>query len=137
MKSHHQMLLALLVACGGETVHMIPVPSAAPDNVREACAVASRKCSGCHDVERITSAHHDAHEWQVTVDRMRMIPGGAISEPDAAVIMSCLVYVAVPPAEDTAPPAATPATTAPPAEPVPAPPPEPAAPPATPAGSAS
>ena len=135
------MLLALLVACGGETVHMIPVPAAAPDNVREACAVASRKCSGCHDVERITSAHHDAHEWQVTVDRMRMIPGGAISEPDAAVIMSCLVYVAVPPAEDTAPPAATPATTAPPAEPVPATPEAPAAPaappPATPAGSAS
>ena len=132
MKSHYQMLLVLLVACGGEPAHMIPVPAAAPDNVRQACALASRKCAGCHDVERITSAHHDAHEWQVTVDRMRMIPGGAISEPDSAVIMSCLVYVAVPPSDETTPP--TPTTAVPAAEPAAAP---AAPPPTTPAGSAS
>jgi hypothetical protein len=133
MKPLYQMIVALLVGCGSEPVHMIPVPTAAPDNVRQACILASHKCTGCHDVERVMSAHHDAHEWQVTVDRMRMIPGGAISEADSSVIMSCLIYVAVPP-EDKAPaegpaPAAAPATT-------PAPAPAAPAAPASPAGSA-
>lgn len=138
MKPPYQMIVALLVACGSEPAHMLPVPAAAPDNVRQACVLASHKCTGCHDVERVMSAHHDAHEWQVTVDRMRMIPGGAISEADSSVIMSCLIFIAVPPedkaqpAEGSAAPAAVPAAAPAPAAPAPAP----AAPAPTPAGSA-
>ncbi len=33
-------------------------------------ALMQDRCSVCHSLDRVTSAHHTADEWKVTVDRM-------------------------------------------------------------------
>lgn len=80
-----------LVAC--ESPHPLAVPAGTPEAIRSACALTSRKCSGCHDLDRILGVHHSEGDWISTVDRMRALPGSAISEHDASIILQCLVFV--------------------------------------------
>ena len=67
-------------------------PASAPPEIREACAVTSRKCTACHDHERIVSARQTPLEWRTTVERMRRYPGSAISPADIEIILRCLNY---------------------------------------------
>jgi ferredoxin-NADP reductase len=50
-----------------------------------------RRCSRCHNLERIAGARKDARGWLATINRMRALPGSGISEPDARTILSYLI----------------------------------------------
>src|ERR1700719_4415925 len=50
-----------------------------------------RRCSRCHNLERIAGARKDARGWLATINRMRALPGSGISETDAKTILSYLV----------------------------------------------
>jgi len=67
-------------------------PASAPADIREACALTERKCTACHDRDRIVDARHTTTEWSTTVERMRRFPGSAITPPDSEVILRCLNY---------------------------------------------
>lgn len=82
-------LLASVVAC--QDVPPLYPPNAPPD-IHEACAVAERKCTACHERDRIVYASHTPFEWHNTVERMRQYPGSAITRADGEVILRCLSY---------------------------------------------
>ena len=50
-----------------------------------------KRCSRCHNLERIAGARKDVRGWLVTINRMRALPGSGISEADARAILSYLV----------------------------------------------
>jgi ferredoxin-NADP reductase len=50
-----------------------------------------RRCSRCHNLDRIAGARKDAPGWLATINRMRALPGSGISETDARTILSYLV----------------------------------------------
>ena len=50
-----------------------------------------RRCSRCHNLERVVGARKDARGWLATINRMRALPGSGISETDARTILSYLV----------------------------------------------
>ncbi len=84
-----------LIACAATVACQEPAalyPASAPIQIREACELTERKCTACHDRERIVDAHHTELEWSTTVDRMRRFPGSAISVADKDVIVRCLSY---------------------------------------------
>jgi hypothetical protein len=83
-------LCALVLAC--EAPRLV-VPPLAPDAIRAACALTQRKCTGCHDIDKVTAAHHTRDDWPPIVRRMREIPGSAISEHDAEIVLTCLDYL--------------------------------------------
>src|SRR5690348_16785234 len=39
-----------------------------------------RRCSRCHNLERVVGARKDARGWLATINRMRTLPGSGISE---------------------------------------------------------
>ncbi len=61
--------------------------------IREACNVTARKCTRCHDIDRVLVARvtRPIH-WRLTVDRMRHMPSSGITEADADRVTRCLVY---------------------------------------------
>lgn len=85
----------LTAACMHEQLTLVPAKEQArtPPTVRDACAVTERKCSRCHDLERIRLAHHELVDWPVYVDRMRRMPGSGITVDDTTVILRCLSWV--------------------------------------------
>ena len=50
-----------------------------------------KRCSKCHNLDRVVGARKDAHGWMRTVERMRDMPGAGISDTDAQMIVSYLV----------------------------------------------
>ena len=60
----------LLAACRSSS------PASAPSAGQ---TLIQQRCTGCHSLNRITSAHHTIAEWQTTVDRM--INNGAQLSP--------------------------------------------------------
>jgi hypothetical protein len=83
---------ALLLACGG--AGLLPEGVHHPPEIQDACHRVEQKCSGCHALERVQSAHRRGQaEWQQQVKQMRLKPASGITEADAAVIVTCLVYV--------------------------------------------
>jgi ferredoxin-NADP reductase len=50
-----------------------------------------KRCSKCHNLDRVVGARKDAEGWRRTVDRMRAMPAARISEADAQTIVSYLV----------------------------------------------
>ncbi len=69
-------------------------PATAPAEVREACALTQRKCTLCHDRDRIVDARHNVTEWRNTIERMRRFGGSGISPADGEIILKCLSYTA-------------------------------------------
>jgi ferredoxin-NADP reductase len=49
-----------------------------------------KRCSKCHNLDRVVGARKDAQGWIATVNRMRARPDAAISEADARLIVSYL-----------------------------------------------
>ena len=55
-----------------------------------AAATMEKRCSKCHNLDRIAGARKDARGWLVTVNRMQAIPDSGISEEDSRIIASYL-----------------------------------------------
>ena len=49
-----------------------------------------KRCSKCHNLDRVVGVRKDAQGWLTTVDRMRARPDAGISETDARLIVSYL-----------------------------------------------
>lgn len=95
MPSHphsRYLLAALAIAACQETPPLYP--ENAPDEIREACALTSQKCTACHERDRIVYARHNPREWRATVERMRKFPGSGISPEDVEIVLRCLSYSA-------------------------------------------
>ena len=54
-------------------------------------ALTQKRCSRCHNLDRVIGARKDARGWLATVNNMRVLPGSGISETDAKIILSYLV----------------------------------------------
>src|SRR6266704_3927831 len=54
-------------------------------------ALTQKRCSRCHNLDRVVGAKKDARGWLATVDRMRGLPGSGISESDEKIILSYLL----------------------------------------------
>ena len=66
-----------------------------------AAATMERRCSKCHNLERVAGARKDAQGWLATVSRMRVLPDSGISDDDARVIVPYLVSQMAPVRFDT------------------------------------
>ena len=49
-----------------------------------------KRCTKCHNLDRIAGARKDAQGWLATVNRMRVLPDSGISEADSRIIVSFL-----------------------------------------------
>jgi ferredoxin-NADP reductase len=59
-------------------------------DMNQATELMQKRCSKCHNLDRVVGARKDAQGWVETVDRMRQIPGAGISEAEAQTIVSFL-----------------------------------------------
>jgi ferredoxin-NADP reductase len=62
-----------------------------PIDINEASDLMQKRCSKCHNLDRVVGTRKDAHGWMRTVERMRAMPGAGISDTDAQMIVSYLV----------------------------------------------
>ena len=67
----------------------IDLPPAGID-INLAAATMEKRCSKCHNLDRIAGARKDARGWLATVNRMRTLPDSGISEADSRIIVSYL-----------------------------------------------
>ena len=65
------------------------IPPVALD-VNQASDLMQRRCSKCHNLDRVVGARKDAQGWIATVNRMRAMPGAAISDAEALTVVSYL-----------------------------------------------
>src|SRR6266481_585136 len=80
--AHHARMQTVSLAA-------IDLPPAAID-INMAASTMEKRCSKCHNLDRIAGAHKDAPGWLATVNRMRALPGSGISDEDSRVIVSYL-----------------------------------------------
>jgi ferredoxin-NADP reductase len=59
-------------------------------DVNQAADLTQRRCSKCHNLDRVVGARKDAQGWVATVNRMRMMTGAGISDAEAQTIISYL-----------------------------------------------
>ncbi len=72
---------------------LLPEPVAAPAALRIDCAIAERRCSRCHPLDRITNTRVASPAgWQSHVRRMRLTPGSGIPSYEEPGIVRCLVF---------------------------------------------
>jgi len=71
------------------TLASIDLPPAAID-LNTAASTMEKRCSKCHNLDRIAGAHKDARGWLATVNRMKALPASGISEEDSRIIVSYL-----------------------------------------------
>jgi hypothetical protein len=55
-------------------------------DLNQASDLMQRRCSKCHNLDRVVAARKDAQGWVATVNRMRAMAGAGISEADARTI---------------------------------------------------
>lgn len=67
----------------------IGLPPASID-VPKAAATMEKRCSKCHNLDRVQAARKDARGWLATVSRMRALPDSGIPEADSELIVSYL-----------------------------------------------
>jgi hypothetical protein len=86
----------LVIACVALVACQAPpalYPPSAPPDIREACALTERRCTECHDRDRILDAHNKNREdWDATIERMRQMPGSTIRPEETETILHCLLY---------------------------------------------
>jgi len=59
-------------------------------DVNQASDLMQRRCSKCHNLDRVVGARKDAQGWITTVNRMRALTGAGISDAEARTIISYL-----------------------------------------------
>jgi ferredoxin-NADP reductase/mono/diheme cytochrome c family protein len=69
-----------------ETANLPPVTI----DLNLAAATMQKRCSKCHNLDRVFAARKDAHGWRATVERMRAQPSSGISETDVGTIVGYL-----------------------------------------------
>jgi ferredoxin-NADP reductase len=67
----------------------LDLPPTAID-INMAASTMEKRCSKCHNLDRIAGAHKDAPGWLATVNRMKALPDSGISEEDGRIIVSYL-----------------------------------------------
>src|ERR1700692_4393965 len=67
----------------------IDLPPSAID-ITMAADTVEKRCSKCHNLDRIVGARKDASGWLATVNRMRALPDSGLSEADSRIIVSYL-----------------------------------------------
>jgi ferredoxin-NADP reductase len=67
----------------------IDLPPAVID-LNLAAATMEKRCSKCHNLDRIVGARKNARGWLMTVNRMKALPDSGISEEDSRMIASYL-----------------------------------------------
>ena len=67
----------------------IDLPPAAID-MNLTAETMEKRCSKCHNLDRIVGARKDARGWLATVNRMRALPDSGISEADSRILVSYL-----------------------------------------------
>jgi cytochrome c5 len=85
------VLLALLAACGGAqgpAAQETPAADTPPAGATGGELVQER-CTGCHSLERVTSAHKTEAEWEATVERMRD-NGAQLTDAEAQTVIDYL-----------------------------------------------
>src|SRR5580700_8365087 len=80
--THHAIMQNVSLAA-------IDLPAADID-MNMAASTMERRCSKCHNLDRIVGAHKDAPGWLATVNRMKALPDSGISEEDARIVVSYL-----------------------------------------------
>lgn len=70
-----------------DPVHVAPLSI----DVNEASGLMQKRCSKCHNLDRVVGARKDTQGWIGTVNRMRVMAGAGISESEARTIISYLV----------------------------------------------
>ena len=80
--AHHARMQTVSLAA-------IDLPPAAID-INMAAVTMEKRCSKCHNLDRIAGARKDARGWLATVNRMKILPGSGISEEDSRIIVSYL-----------------------------------------------
>jgi ferredoxin-NADP reductase/mono/diheme cytochrome c family protein len=80
--AHHARMQTVSLAA-------IDLPPAAID-MNMAAVTMEKRCSKCHNLDRIAGARKDARGWLATVNRMKILPGSGISEEDSRIIVSYL-----------------------------------------------
>ena len=75
-----------------QQVSIDPAHAAPPVTIdlNQASELMQKRCSKCHNLDRVVGARKDAQGWITTVDRMRATPGADITEADAQIIISYL-----------------------------------------------
>ena len=71
------------------SLEAIDQPPAAID-INMAAATMEKRCSKCHNLDRIVGSRKDAQGWLATVNRMRAQPDSGISAEDSRIIVSYL-----------------------------------------------
>jgi len=71
------------------SLESINLPPAAID-LEMAAKTMEKRCSKCHNLDRIAGARKDARGWLATVNRMKDLPDSGIPEQDALIIVSYL-----------------------------------------------
>ncbi len=67
----------------------IDLPPAAID-MNLAATTMEKRCSKCHNLDRVAGARKDARGWLATVNRMRALPDSGLTEADSRMIVSYL-----------------------------------------------
>jgi len=90
------LVLCLLACSGSESRPKSPLLANlgdAPERVRAGCAIAARRCSACHPVERVVRAPIvSPQHWENYVHRMLRMPNSPIHPDEVEPILSCLNY---------------------------------------------
>ena len=90
--------LVAAVSCASDvgrtsSSHLLPDPSAAPAALQTDCAIAERRCSRCHPLDRITNTRVASPAgWQSYARRMRLTPSSGIPLSEEPAIVRCLVF---------------------------------------------
>jgi ferredoxin-NADP reductase len=71
------------------SLESINLPPTAID-LEMASKTMEKRCSKCHNLDRIAGARKDARGWLATVNRMKALPDSGIPEQDAKIIISYL-----------------------------------------------
>jgi hypothetical protein len=71
------------------SLEAINLPPAVID-INMAATTMEKRCSKCHNLDRIAGARKDARGWLATVHRMKALPDSGISEEDSRIIVSYL-----------------------------------------------
>ena len=74
----------------------------APIDVNQASDLMQRRCSKCHNLDRVVGARKDAQGWVDTVNRMRAMTGAGMSDTEARTIISYLASQNQPKGSETA-----------------------------------
>ena len=84
--------VAAALGCG-DGGRPVALESGAPNPITAACALAGRRCSRCHTIDRVERAHISQPEaWREYVRRMRLMPGSGIPPEEELAIVQCLVF---------------------------------------------